>query len=640
MIDPQDTFKKNPDEEDNNLTTIYYTTDPYTSITCFDNNSTVIYSQVTGANTGGDTETNSGGIAVVSSAPIGTVTAPSNFQIQNVRDTDIVHVRWLIENYETAEGISLPRSTLYSHYQTHCSQQGIEPVNAASFGKLIRSVFVGLRTRRLGTRGNSKYHYYGIRVKPGSPLARITDSSSVSSPDSGQPSAKRHKTVHSDGGNSSSGGGGGGNGNGGSGGGTESIKDNNVVTTNENHQATLTATSPELLQSYLGDPKSILANVWPEEPVPCNDAETPSALATRFAAAYRKHYEQVINAIGNLNFTLIEGLWKSFWQADGSSSKGAGSNSENESNNSTTINTNNKNNKTPGLTLEQLHQLTSSPGIEAENDQEPLASLSEWILQTDYTLYNSLISALLLPNLLKPIPQQLTQQIRNFAKNIHNWMGTALVGYDGSFVTSKLAAVGAFSHTLRRYTSLNHLSSAAQAVLQNQQQIQQMISDLNRVDFKNVQEQASWVCQCDDSIVDQIEQSFKILLQEPNPFDRWGLWCEQVLDTCLRDNDVRSATQFFFKWGFYSSLVMRDLTLRSASSFGSFHLIRLLFDEYIFYLIEHRVAQATGKTPLQVLGEVRMTMVKSKDNNTTNTTTSTNTNTNNSNSTNTNQHSS
>ena len=589
MIDPQDTFKKNPDEEDNNLTTIYYTTDPYTSITCFENNSTVIYSQVTGANTG-ETEGNSGGIAVVASAPIGTVSAPSNFQIQNVRDTDIVHVRWLIENYETAEGISLPRSTLYSHYQTHCQQQGIEPVNAASFGKLIRSVFVGLRTRRLGTRGNSKYHYYGIRVKPGSPLARITDNTSVSSPDSGQPSAKRSKTSGSDGG-------------------VESIKDNNVVTTNDNHQATLTATSPELLQSYLGDPKSILANVWPEEPIPCNDAETPSALATRFAAAYRKHYELVINAIGNLNFHLIEGLWKAFWQAESSTKNGISGNSDNE------CKSNNVNNKagTPGLTLEQLHQLTSSPGIEAENDQEPLASLSDWILQTDYTLYNSLISALLLPNLLKPIPQQLTQQIRNFAKNIHNWMGAALVGYDQTFVASKLAAVGAFSHTLRRYTSLNHLSSAAQAVLQNQQQIQQMISDLNRVDFKNVQEQASWVCQCDDSIVDQIEISFKSLLQEPNPFDRWGMWCEQVLDTCLRDNDVRSATQFFFKWGFYSSLVMRDLTLRSASSFGSFHLIRLLFDEYIFYLIEHRVAQATGKTPLQVLGEVRMTMAKSKE---------------------------
>ena len=98
--------------------------------------------------------------------------------------------------------------------------------------------------------------------------------------------------------------------------------------------------------------------------------------------------------------------------------------------------------------------------------------------------------------------------------------------------------------------------------------------------------------------------SFKDLLQQENPFDRWGVWCEQILDSCLQDNEVKSATQFFFKWGFYSSLVMRDLTLRSASSFGSFHLIRLLFDEYIFYLIEHRVAKATAKTPLQVLGEV------------------------------------
>ena len=95
----------------------------------------------------------------------------------------------------------------------------------------------------------------------------------------------------------------------------------------------------------------------------------------------------------------------------------------------------------------------------------------------------------------------------------------------------KVAAVGAFSRTLRRYTSLNHLSSAARAVLQNQQQIQQMINDLNRVDFKNVQvmplrfasthsinyydydqEQASWVCQCQDDIVEQIEHSFKVCL--------------------------------------------------------------------------------------------------------------------------------
>ena len=40
-----------------------------------------------------------------------------------------------------------------------------------------------------------------------------------------------------------------------------------------------------------------------------------------------------------------------------------------------------------------------------------------------------------------------------------------------------------------------------------------MISDLNRVDFANVQEQASWVCQCDESLVSRLELDFKNTLQ-------------------------------------------------------------------------------------------------------------------------------
>lgn len=63
---------------------------------------------------------------------------------------------------------------------------------------------------------------------------------------------------------------------------------------------------------------------------------------------------------------------------------------------------------------------------------------------------------------------------------------------------------------------------------------------------------------------------------------------------------------------FISSMVIRDLTLRSAASFGSFHLIRLLYDEYMFYLVEHKVAAATGETPIAVMGEVRQVCRESK----------------------------
>lgn len=56
-------------------------------------------------------------------------------------------------------------------------------------------------------------------------------------------------------------------------------------------------------------------------------------------------------------------------------------------------------------------------------------------------------------------------------------------------------------------------------------------------------------------------------------------------------------------------MIIRDLTLRSAASFGSFHLIRLLFDEYMFYLVEQRVAQELQQSPVSVMA---MNQFKSK----------------------------
>lgn len=70
----------------------------------------------------------------------------------DVMNNCLPQIQWLCDNYEGAEGVSLPRCTLYYHYLLHCQEHKLEPVNAASFGKLIRSVFMGLRTRRLGTR--------------------------------------------------------------------------------------------------------------------------------------------------------------------------------------------------------------------------------------------------------------------------------------------------------------------------------------------------------------------------------------------------------------------------------------------------------------------------------------------------------
>lgn len=125
------------------------------------------------------------------------------------------------------------------------------------------------------------------------------------------------------------------------------------------------------------------------------------------------------------------------------------------------------------------------------------------------------------------------------------------------------------------------------------------------------------MCQCEDRVVQRLEQDFKMTLQQQNSLEQWATWLDSVVSEALKPyehNPValpKAAKVFLLNWSFYSSMVIRDLTLRSAASFGSFHLIRLLYDEYMYYLIEHRVAQAKGVTPIAVMGEFAST-VKSR----------------------------
>jgi len=75
----------------------------------------------------------------------------------------LVQMDFLHENYEAAEGASMPRSIIYSQYLRYCRHRlgNIMPMNPASFGKLLRLVFTGIKTRRLGTR-LSQLYWHGL----------------------------------------------------------------------------------------------------------------------------------------------------------------------------------------------------------------------------------------------------------------------------------------------------------------------------------------------------------------------------------------------------------------------------------------------------------------------------------------------
>lgn len=120
----------------------------------------------------------------------------------------------------------------------------------------------------------------------------------------------------------------------------------------------------------------------------------------------------------------------------------------------------------------------------------------------------------------------------------------------------QMTAVVAFAQTLRRYTSLNHLAQAARAVLQNSAQISQMVADLNKVDFNNIQEQASWVCECEDTTVRQLEQDFKRTLQKQLTLEQWAVWLDSFVNRLLKPfvnspHYTKAARQVLLKWSFY-----------------------------------------------------------------------------------------
>ncbi|XP_056378511.1 transcription factor RFX3 isoform X11 [Hyla sarda] len=376
------------------------------------------------------------------------------------------HLQWLLDNYETAEGVSLPRSTLYNHYLRHCQEHKLDPVNAASFGKLIRSIFMGLRTRRLGTRGNSKYHYYGIRVKPDSPLNRLQeDMQYMAMRQQPMQQKQRYKPMQKVDGV--------GDGFTGSGAQTGASVEQTVIAQSQHHQQFLDASRalPEFAEveiSSLPDGTTF---------------EDIKSLQT----LYREHCEAILDVVINLQFSLIEKLWQTFWRysptttADGTTITETGNLSEMESR----------------LPKSKLILLCKN---------EPIL---KWMCNCDHVMYQALVE-ILIPDVLRPIPSALTQAVRNFAKSLEGWLSSAMSNIPQRMVQTKVAAVSAFAQTLRRYTSLNHLAQAARAVLQNTSQINQMLNDLNRVDFANVQfgdindtspgnmEKVSWLFVCAD----------------------------------------------------------------------------------------------------------------------------------------------
>ena len=70
----------------------------------------------------------------------------------------------LIRSFKISRDSLCQRNLVYLNYSNICKKHNIKPICNAAFGKIVKVFHPGIKTRRLGVRGSSKYNYCGMRL--------------------------------------------------------------------------------------------------------------------------------------------------------------------------------------------------------------------------------------------------------------------------------------------------------------------------------------------------------------------------------------------------------------------------------------------------------------------------------------------
>ncbi|XP_031466936.1 DNA-binding protein RFX6 [Phasianus colchicus] len=413
-------------------------------------------------------------------------------------------LQWLEENYIVCEGVCLPRCILYAHYLDFCRKEKLEPACAATFGKTIRQKFPLLTTRRLGTRGHSKYHYYGIGIK--------------------ESSAYYHSVYSGKGLTRFSG---------------SKLKNEGGFT----RKYSLSSKTGTLLPEFPSAQHLLLQGCISKDKV------------DTLIMMYKTHCQCVLDNAINGNFEEIQHFLLHFWQ---------------------------------GMP-DHLLPLLENPII------------VDIFCVCDSILYK-VLTDVLIPATMQEMPESLLADIRNFAKNWEQWVVSSLENLPEILMDKKLPIARRFVSSLKRQTSFLHLAQIARPALFDQHVVNSMVSDIEKVDLNSIGSQAllavSGSTDSDGEVYNEYDsitvfQELKDLLKKNATVESFIEW----LDTVVEQRVIKASKQngrslkkraqdFLLKWSFFGARVMHNLTLNNASSFGSFHLIRMLLDEYILLAME------------------------------------------------------
>uniref|UniRef100_A0A4W4ET45 DNA-binding protein RFX6 n=1 Tax=Electrophorus electricus TaxID=8005 RepID=A0A4W4ET45_ELEEL len=410
-------------------------------------------------------------------------------------------LQWLEENYIVCEGVCLPRCILYAHYLDFCRKEKLDPACAATFGKTIRQKFPLLSTRRLGTRGHSKYHYYGIGIK--------------------ESSAYYHSVYSGKGLTRFSG---------------SKLKNEGGFT----RKYSLSSKTGTLLPEFPTAQHLVLQDSTSKE-------KFGSFLHISHLYMYPTSFLELKGSITNV--LQIQNFLLHFWQ---------------------------------GMPDHLLPLLENQVIVDI-------------FCVCDSILYKVRVCVCVSDN-----GNSLLADIRNFAKHWEPWMEASLENLPEILSEKKMPIARRFVSSLKRQTSFLHLAQIARPALFDQNVVTSMVNDIDKVDLNSIGSQALLSNTSDldldfyseyDSI--SVFQELKDLLRKNATVESFIEWLDSVVEQKVikpskqNGRSVKKRAQdFLLKWSFFGARVMHNLTLNNATSFGSFHLIRMLLDEYILLAIE------------------------------------------------------
>ncbi|XP_054474931.1 DNA-binding protein RFX6 [Anoplopoma fimbria] len=413
-------------------------------------------------------------------------------------------LQWLEENYIVCEGVCLPRCILYAHYLDFCRKEKLEPACAATFGKTIRQKFPLLTTRRLGTRGHSKYHYYGIGIK--------------------ESSAYYHSVYSGKGLTRFSG---------------SKLKNEGGFT----RKYSLSSKTGTLLPDFPNAQHLLLQGNISREKV------------DTLIMMYKTHCQCILDNAINVSFEEIQNFLLHFWQ---------------------------------GMP-DHLLPLLENPVI------------VDIFCVCDSILYK-VLTDVLIPATMQEMPESLLADIRNFAKHWEHWLASSLENLPECLAVKKLPIARHFVSSLKRQTSFLHLAQIARPALFDQAVVTSMVLDIDNVDLSSISSQPLLSINSagdqDQDIYSEYDsitvfQELKELLRKNATVESFIEWLDSVVEHKVIKPGKQSgrsvkkrAQDFLLRWSFFGARVMHNLTLNNASSFGSFHLIRMLLDEYILLALE------------------------------------------------------